>query len=144
VGCGRLQRQCIRQCQPSSCEKEGSTVSLYEDRQVSRRAVLRGVAASLVCAPAIVRATSLMSVRGLMVPIGRLNWELDHPGKPWPWPSVLQCWAYEAFEGCAKAGDTETDFWVNGSRVREPELGRIVTHIRRYGLLDPRCHSYPG
>jgi hypothetical protein len=81
---------------------------------------------------------------GLIVPIGRLNWELDHPFEPWPRPSVLQCWAFEALQGAVKAGHTETSFWVNDGPVREPELGRIVARIRRYGLLDPRCHSYPG
>ena len=41
------------------------------DGLITRRSIFIGAAASLICAPAIVRATSLMPVRTLMLPIER-------------------------------------------------------------------------
>jgi hypothetical protein len=40
------------------------------DGLITRRSIFIGAAASLICAPAIVRATSLMPVRRLRGPIG--------------------------------------------------------------------------
>jgi hypothetical protein len=40
------------------------------DNLITRRSIFVGSAALLICAPAIVRATSLMPVRGLRGPIG--------------------------------------------------------------------------
>jgi hypothetical protein len=40
------------------------------DSLITRRSIFIGAAASLMCAPAIVRAASLMPVRGLRGPIG--------------------------------------------------------------------------
>ena len=37
---------------------------------ITRRRIVIGAAASLICAPAVVRATSLMAVHGLILPIG--------------------------------------------------------------------------
>jgi hypothetical protein len=41
------------------------------DYRMTRRSIFIGVAASLLCAPAIVRAASLMPVRSLILPIVR-------------------------------------------------------------------------
>ena len=41
------------------------------DYRMTRRSIFFGAAASLICAPAIVRATSLMPVRSLILPIKR-------------------------------------------------------------------------
>ena len=49
------------------------------DLQMTRRSIFLGAAASLLCAPAIVRATSLMPVRRLILPIER-----PHAGQPMP------------------------------------------------------------
>jgi hypothetical protein len=37
---------------------------------ITRRSIFHGATASLICAPAIVRATSLMPVRGMRLPFG--------------------------------------------------------------------------
>jgi len=47
------------------------------DYRMTRRSILFGAAASLICAPAIVRAASLMPVRGL--PLQFLNPEFLNP-----------------------------------------------------------------
>ena len=41
------------------------------DYRMTRRSIFIGAAASLICAPAIVRAASLMPVRSLILPIER-------------------------------------------------------------------------
>ena len=41
------------------------------DRLVTRRSIFIGAAASVIYAPAVVRAASLMPVRGLILPIER-------------------------------------------------------------------------
>jgi hypothetical protein len=41
------------------------------DYRMTRRSILIGAAASLICTPAIVRAASLMPVRSLILPIKR-------------------------------------------------------------------------
>ena len=46
------------------------------DGLITRRSIFIGAAASLICAPAIVRATSLMPVRTLMLPIERARYRL--------------------------------------------------------------------
>ena len=47
----------------------------YQDYRMTRRSILIGAAASLICAPAVVRAASLMPVRGLplhfLSPLGK-------------------------------------------------------------------------
>jgi hypothetical protein len=42
-----------------------------ESRTQTRRDFLAGISASLVCAPAVVRAASIMRVRGIIYPIER-------------------------------------------------------------------------
>jgi len=120
--------------------------SLHHDQQMTRRGVLIGVAASLIFAPAVVHAASLMPVRGLIFPIGRLRWEADHPGQPYPWPSILQCWAWDSFRKDLEAGRTESSLICNGRRVSESELRRIVAFARRYQLLEIRGNpsAYDG
>ena len=46
-----------------------ATPNHQSDGQITRRSIFIGVAASLLCAPAIVRAASLMPVRSLILPI---------------------------------------------------------------------------
>lgn len=41
----------------------------HHDRKLSRRSIFIGAAVSVLCAPAIVRATSLMPVHSLILPI---------------------------------------------------------------------------
>jgi hypothetical protein len=110
--------------------------SLHHDQQMTRRGVLIGVAACVIFAPAVVRAANLMPVRGLIFPIGRLRWEADHPGEPYPWLSVLQCWAWDSFRKDLEAGRTESSLVCNSGRLSEGELRRIVTFARRYQLLE--------
>jgi hypothetical protein len=55
---------------------------------VTRRKLLVGAAASLLCAPAIVRAGSLMAVRGVIVPVQPIYWGfIDRLRFDWLWRS---------------------------------------------------------
>jgi hypothetical protein len=59
-------------CQPSLL-KEGyltAPIAVPDHNLITRRSILVGALASLLCAPAIVRATSLMPVRRLPFPYG--------------------------------------------------------------------------
>ena len=57
------------------------------DYRMTRRSIFIGAAASLICAPAIVRATSLMPVRGL--PLQFLNPERKIPKTVGEWYRLL-------------------------------------------------------
>ena len=50
-----------------------------DGRELTRRSIFVGAAASLICRPAIVRAASLMPIRQLNVSTVPIN-----PEKPWP------------------------------------------------------------
>jgi hypothetical protein len=64
----------LADCASPPDEREGtmitSTPNHQYHHQISRRGIIIGAAASLICAPAIVRVTSLMSVRRLPFPFG--------------------------------------------------------------------------
>ncbi len=107
--------------------------------QMTRRSILIGAAASLVCAPAIVRATSLMPVRSLR---GSINTALNRHR------SILfrQCCAsgphyagfcerlmYHSLDSNLRTGHMSTV--VNGKIIPEAEACRMVAYARAHGWL---------
>ena len=93
-------------------------------------AVLVGAAASLICAPAIVRATNLMPVRGLILPTER------------PLPIVRQYAGfcerlmYQSLDSNLRYGRMTTV--LNGKIIPEADARRIVAHARAQGWLSVR------
>jgi hypothetical protein len=71
VGCGRFEANVAKRRQPSPLQ-EGTMMAPISkhDSLITRRSIVIGAAASLMCAPAIVRAASLTPVRCLRGPIG--------------------------------------------------------------------------
>jgi hypothetical protein len=67
-------------------------IGLKLPTRVHDEAIFLGAAASLLCAPAIVRATSLMPVRNLMLPIER------------PWAGFCERLFYHSLECDLRAG----------------------------------------
>jgi hypothetical protein len=88
---------------------------------LTRRSLLIGAGASLLCAPAIVRAGNIMPVRKLIVPAPRL-----HAG-------FVDRLFYDALDRNLKSGRMTTV--RNGRLVTEAEALRWVAHARGHGWL---------
>src|SRR6516225_7153204 len=90
---------------------------------LTRRSVFIGAAASVLCVPAIVRATSLMPVRGMIMPVERL------------YAGFVDRLLYDGCDKALKAGRIESTFFVNDRKLSEAEMRRIVAYARSYGFL---------
>jgi hypothetical protein len=102
------------------------------DRQydLTRRSLFLGAAASLLCAPAIVQATSLMPVRGLILPIER------------PQAGFCQRLFYYLLDCQLRAG--KVTLMHNGSIVPEADARRRVAYARVQGWLPQINGEGPG
>ncbi len=98
---------------------------------LSRRRVLIGAASSLLCVPAIVRATSLMSVRGLIMPINIL----EPPLSDTPQEGFVHRLLFASCDSDLKAGRTKSSFGFNGGRLSEKEMRDLVAYARKWGFL---------
>ena len=92
---------------------------------VTRRSVFIGAAASLVCAPAIVRATSLMPVHGLILPT-------EHP-LPFgcQYAGFCERLMYQNLDDNLRAGRMGTV--LNGEVISEDDARRMVAYARAQG-----------
>jgi len=102
------------------------------DYRMTRRNILIGAAASLICAPAIVRAASLMPVRGL--PLQFLSPERKIPKTVGEW--YQQCF-YNNLNNQLRAGHAMTYGPIGGPRITVAEGYRIVAQARADGWLPP-------
>ena len=102
------------------------------DSKMTRRIVFFGAAASLICAPAIVRAASLMPVRGL--PLQFLNPERKIPKTVGEW---YQFCFYNNLDNDLRAGRAMTYGPIGGKPISVAEGYRIVAHARAEGWLPP-------
>jgi len=99
------------------------------DYRMTRRSILIGAAASLICAPAIVRAASLMPVRGL--PLQFLNPEfLNRLGQ-----FYRRCF-YHSLDSDLRAGRAMSTV-SNGTIISVAEAHRMVARARAQGWLPP-------
>ena len=102
------------------------------DYRMTRRNIFIGAAASLICAPTIVRVASLMPVRGL--PLQFLNPERRIPKTVGEW--YQQCF-YNNLENDLRAGRDMTYGPIGGETISVAEGYRIVAHARAEGWLPP-------
>ena len=102
------------------------------DYRMTRRSIFIGAAASLICAPAIVRAASLMPVRGL--PLKFLNPERKIPKTVGEW--YQQCF-YNNLDNDLRAGRAMTYGPISGKTISVAEGHRIVAQARAEGWLPP-------
>jgi hypothetical protein len=100
----------------------------HRDSLVTRRSIFIGAAASLICAPAIVRATSLMPVRRLPPPFGP-----QHAG-------FVERLMYQSLDSDLRAGRMNTI--LNGKIIPETDARRLVARARDYGWLPPYISIY--
>jgi hypothetical protein len=99
------------------------------DSRMTRRNILL-VAATLMCAPAIVRASSLMPVRA--VPLQIWIPELKTPRTLGEWHQ--QCF-YHNLDTALKAGRPMTCAQIDGTVISVAEGRRIVADARAQGWL---------
>ncbi len=92
---------------------------------LTRRSIFIGAAASLICAPAIVRATSLMPVRRLRGPIGP------------QYAGFCERLMYQSLDSNLRAGGMSTV--VNGKIISEAEARWIVAYARAQEWLAPEA-----
>ena len=95
------------------------------DYRMTRRNIFIGAAAFLICAPAIVRATSLMPVRSL--PLPALN----------PLGEFYRRCFYRNLDFDLRAG-RRMSLTSNGKIVSEAEARRMVSYARAQGWLPTR------
>ena len=95
------------------------------DGLITRRSIFIGAAASLICAPAIVRATSLMPVRRLRGPIGP------------QYAGFCERLMYQSLESNLRADRMSTV--LNGKIIPEADAGRMVGYARAQGWLAPKA-----
>lgn len=89
---------------------------------MARRSILIGAAASLICAPAIVRAASLMPVRRLRGSIG------PH------YAGFVERLFYHSLDSNLRAGQMSTV--LNGKLIPEHDARRMVAYARAQGWLQ--------
>jgi hypothetical protein len=133
VGCGRFHGKLSRVV-PALCVKRGLDVSTkfnrQHDLQITRGSIFIGATTSLLCAPAVVRAASLMPVRGLILPIER------------PHAGFCQRLFYHSLDSGLRAGRVTTV--LNGSIVSEADARRIVAYARAQGWFPQINGEVPG
>jgi hypothetical protein len=101
------------------------------DSLITRRSIFIGAAASLICAPAIVQATSLMPVRRLPFPFGPQSAGFVER---------LYLHALESHVRNLRAGQTSTFF--NGRIMDVDNARRHVAYAQAHGFLAPDICIY--
>jgi hypothetical protein len=98
----------------------------HQDYRMTRRSILIGAVASLIGAPAIVRAASLMPVRGL--PLQRLS----------PLAEFYRGCFYHSLESDLRAGRSMSTV-IDGKIISVAEARRMVARARAQGWLSPKA-----
>jgi hypothetical protein len=99
---------------------------------MTRRTLIVGAAACVICAPEIVRVASLMPVRGM--PLQPPNLERKVPKTMGEWYRL--CF-YENLEKSLRAGRAMTYGPVGGKAIAVIEAQQIVARARAQGWLRP-------
>jgi hypothetical protein len=97
-----------------------------QDRRMTRRSIFIGAAAALICAPAIVRATSMMPGRGL--PLLVLN----------PLGEYYRRCFYHSLDIDLRAGRSMSTV-IDGKIVSVTEARWMVAYARTQGWLLPKA-----
>jgi hypothetical protein len=102
------------------------------DYRMTRRSIFIGAAASLICAPAIVRFESLMPVRRLPPPFGP------------QYAGFVERLYFHALDASLRAGlrAGHTSIHFNNRMMPVAKAQRIVAHAQDYGWLPPYISIY--
>lgn len=98
-----------------------SSGSSQPSQLITRRSLFLGAGALLLCAPAIVRATSLMPARSLILPTQR------------PWAGFIERLYYHGLASNLRNG--RMTVIRNGKLVSEAEARRLVAYARAQGWI---------
>jgi hypothetical protein len=121
VGCGRFDGKRSRAAPSAHRYRRARSPISNHEGLVTRRSIFIGAAASLICAPAIVRAASLMPVRNLRGPIG------SH------YAGFCERLFYHSLDRGLRAGQGSTV--LNGKIVPAADACRMVAYARAQGWL---------
>jgi hypothetical protein len=103
----------------------------HRDSLITRRAIFVGAAASLLCAPAIVRFTSLMPVRRLPPPFGP-----QYAG------FVDRLYFHSLDSALRRVRPGQMSMKFNRKIMPVAEAQRLVAHAQDYGWLPPYISIY--
>ena len=102
------------------------------DARITRRNILVGAAASLICAPAIVQAVNLMPVRGLPLPLIVPKRRVLKTMGDW-----YQFCFYNNLKNDLKAGRAMTYGPIGGKPISVAEGHQIIARARALGWFGP-------
>ena len=97
---------------------------------ITRRSIFVGAAASLLCSPAIVRATNLMSVRRLPFPFGP------------QYAGFVERLRYQFLEGALRSGWNDERHGPVVGGISEDQARRAVAYAQAHGFLAPYICIY--
>ena|SRR6266436_3038071 len=100
----------------------------HHESLITRRSIFIGGVASLICAPAIVRITSLMPVRRVPPPFGP------------QYAGFVERLMYQSLDSNLRAGRMNTT--LNGKIIPETDARRMVARAQDYGWLPPYISIY--
>jgi hypothetical protein len=134
VGCGRSNGKLSRVV-PALIAKEGymtAPIPIPDHTLITRRSIFICAAASLLCAPAIVRAANLMPVRRLPFPFGP------------QYAGFVERLYLHALEGSLQAGlrAGQTSIELCGRTIPVDSAQRRVAFARAHGFLPPYICIY--
>ena len=104
----------------------------HHNSLITRRSIFIGAAASLICAPAIARATSLMPVRSLILPIKRSS-RLNPLGE-----FYRRCF-YHNLDFDLRTGRSMSMVVENGKIISVADARRMVAYARAQRWLPPEA-----
>jgi hypothetical protein len=97
---------------------------------ITLRSILIGAVASLLCAPAIVRATNLMPVRRLPFPFGPQT------------AGFVERLRYQFLEGALRSGWDDKRHGPVVGGISEAQARRAVAYAQAHGFLPPHICIY--
>jgi hypothetical protein len=101
---------------------------------IGRRNLLTGLGSLVICAPSIVRASSLMPVKAReYVPLASASDEIQSTKRPWA--GFCERLAYQSMDHILKTGWTPDKAAGIYGGLSEDKMRRAVAYARRHGFL---------
>jgi hypothetical protein len=100
------------------------------DHQITRRGIIIGAAASLICVPAIVRVTNLMPVRRLPFPLGPQS------------AAFVERLRFDFLERALRSGWDDKRHGPVVGGISESHARRTVAYAQAHGVLRPYISIY--
>jgi hypothetical protein len=108
----------------------------HHDGLMTRRSIFVGAAASVICAPAVVRAASLMPIRGLVLPVER-----PLPIGP-QYAGFVERLRYDFLERALRAGWDDRRHGPVVGGISEAQARRSVAYAIAQGWLPKPAEDF--